>query len=503
MARRLPGASPVLPGYTAVHPLGTGGFADVFLYEQSVPRRRIAVKVLLVDAVSGDLRAAFLQETNTMAHLASHPNVLTMYEAGIAADGRPYLVTEYCPGGYGRRFREEKISVSEALQVGLGVGAALHTAHVAGVLHRDVKPANVLITEFDRPVLADFGIAATLHRAVGQELPASDESSAEVGLSIPWAPPEALQGQSTGSIAGEIYSFGATLYALLTGRSPYETPEGPNDRMTLARRIMGRAKPLPIDREDAPQALTDLIHDCLNALPANRPADMLTVLHRLQLAETELGLRPSQLELARHTPAPLPEAAGPTGAAGTATGRLESLGADSTSGTGRRRRRASAVLDSPDDASLAPDDATRVRGRIPTQHTGARTWWAIGVSAAVIIALGAVLLWWKPWATGPGQVVSLTAESRPGAVDFTWEPPSKGTPDGYVVQVQGQASETITSPHHRVKTSQPGQRVCLSVQVLDNGQLGETRGPSCARAETDKGDAGSADRGGNGSGVTR
>jgi serine/threonine protein kinase len=175
--------------------LGTGGFADVYLYEQSVPRRRIAVKVLLIDAVPGDLRTAFLQETNTLAHLAGHPNVLTMYEAGIAADGRPYLVTEYCPEGYGQRFRNERIPVPEVLSVGLGIGAALHTAHVAGVLHRDVKPANVLITDFGRPVLSDFGIASTLRRMVGNETPVTElQDPSEVGLSIPWAPPEALQG---------------------------------------------------------------------------------------------------------------------------------------------------------------------------------------------------------------------------------------------------------------------------------------------------------------------
>ncbi|MGO3089013.1 MAG: serine/threonine-protein kinase [Galactobacter sp.] len=480
MARRLPGTAPVLSGYTLVHPLGTGGFADVFLYEQSVPRRRIAVKVLLVDAVPGDLHSAFLQETNTLAHLAGHPNVLTMYEAGISSDGRPYLVTEYCPDGYGTRFRSEHISVPEVLSVGLGVGAALHTAHVAGVLHRDVKPANVLITEFGRPVLSDFGIASTLLQVAGDHAPVTQlQDPSEVGLSIPWAPPEALQGQSSGSVASEIYSLGATLYALLTGRSPYETPEGPNDRMSLARRIMGRAKPLPIDRDDAPPALQALITECLQSLPANRPGTMLEVLHRLQLAESELGLRPTPLELARQDPSPVPEAAGPDGEAGTATGRLESLGASSTSGTKRRRRRSGTQ---PGDTTGRADDATRVRGSLQVTHGGARRWWLLATGAAVILAAAAMVLWWKPWATGPGAVTGLVADPGQGTVNFTWAAPSSGATDGYVVQVQGRAAETVSVNRYRVDTAESGQRVCLTVKALHNGDVGEPVGPVCARS---------------------
>ncbi len=481
MARRLPGTAPVLSGYTLVHPLGTGGFADVFLYEQSVPRRRIAVKVLLVDAVPGDLRAAFLHETNTLAHLAGHPNVLTMYEAGISSDGRPYLVTEYCPDGYGSRFRTESISVPEVLSVGLGIGAALHTAHVSGVLHRDVKPANVLITDFGRPVLSDFGIASTLRQVAGDHAPVTQlQDPSEVGLSIPWAPPEALQGQSSGSVEGEIYSFGATLYALLTGRSPYETPEGPNDRMSLARRIMGRPKPLRIDREDAPQALVDLIDQCLQSLPANRPESMMEVLHRLQLAETEMGLRPTPLELARQEPSPVPELAGPDGEAGTATGRLESLGASSTAGTRRRRHRSGAHVG--DTTGNSADDATRLRGSLQVTHVGARRWWVLATCAAVVIAAVAVLMWWKPWAGGPGTVADLTAESAQGAVNFTWEAPHSGASDGYVVQVQGQAAETVSSNRYRVETAETGQRVCLTVKVLRSGDVGDPVGPVCARS---------------------
>ena len=98
MGRRIPSAPPVLSGYTYVRPLGTGGFADVFLFEQNMPRRSVAVKVLLQDIVDDDVLRAFNAEADVMARLSSHPSILTVYDASISADGRPYLVMEYCPG---------------------------------------------------------------------------------------------------------------------------------------------------------------------------------------------------------------------------------------------------------------------------------------------------------------------------------------------------------------------------------------------------------------------
>jgi hypothetical protein len=227
---------------------------------------------------------------------------------------------------------------------------------------------------------------------------------------------------------------------------------------------MGRAKPLPIDRPDAPKALLDLIHDCLQPLPANRPADMLQVLHRLQLAETEIGLRPSPLELARQQPAPVPEVAGPDGQAGTATGRLESLGAQSTAGTKRRKRRASTRGE---DTMSGADDATRLRGAIQMSNSVSRRWWMLGTAAAVVLALAVVLLWWKPWSSGPGVVTGLEGSPGQGSVNFTWRAPADGSADGYVIQV---------------RTRQPGQRVCLSVKVLHGRDVGQPVGPRCARS---------------------
>ena len=97
-----------------------------------------------------------------MAQLSHHPSIVTIYHAAIAADGRPFLVMEYCSRpGLAERYRQERISVAEALRIGIRLASAVETAHRAGILHRDIKPANVLTTDFGWPALTDFGIAAT------------------------------------------------------------------------------------------------------------------------------------------------------------------------------------------------------------------------------------------------------------------------------------------------------------------------------------------------------
>ena len=202
MAKRLPSTPPTLSGFTTVRPLGTGGFADVFLYEQNMPRRTVAVKVLLADVVDEDVVRMFNAEADTMARLSSHPSILTVYEAAISPDGRPYLVMEYCPRSISPAYRSEVMPLADILDIGVRIGAALETAHRAGVLHRDIKPSNILYTSFGTPVLADFGIATSLSGRNGSET---------FAMSVPWSAPEVLTYKTKGTVATEVYSLGSTI----------------------------------------------------------------------------------------------------------------------------------------------------------------------------------------------------------------------------------------------------------------------------------------------------
>ncbi|KAA9086562.1 serine/threonine-protein kinase [Microbacterium radiodurans] len=290
MASRLPSAPPGISGFTYVRPLGTGGFADVFLFEQNLPRRPVAVKVMLEDVVDESLLRMFNAEADVMARLSAHPSILTIYEASISADGRPYIVMEYCPTSLTNRYRREVIPVAEVLQLGVKIGSALETAHRAGLLHRDIKPSNILVTTFGSPVLSDFGIAAAI-----SERPSADEVFA---MSVPWSAPEIVDERVAGSVAAEVWGLGATLYSLLAGRSPFERAgSGQNTRDQLKSRIR-KAAYTPIERADVPARLEQVLARSMSRDPAQRHASAAELAHELQLVQHELGMPHTPMEVA-------------------------------------------------------------------------------------------------------------------------------------------------------------------------------------------------------------
>lgn len=160
--------------------LGRGGFADVYLYRQKRPERKVAVKVLR-ELGSREGRQVFTTEADALAATCAHPAILSLYQTGKLPDGRPYLVLQYCPvTNLSQRVRRSPLPLKEALDITIRLTGALETIHRAGLAHRDMKPANVLISEFSTPVLSDFGLALPL----GKPLAHRDV----LGLSVPWAP---------------------------------------------------------------------------------------------------------------------------------------------------------------------------------------------------------------------------------------------------------------------------------------------------------------------------
>ncbi|MCD5345247.1 serine/threonine-protein kinase [Agromyces sp. H3Y2-19a] len=289
MAKRLPSAPPVLSGYSYVRPLGTGGFADVFLYEQDLPRRVTAVKVLLVDVVDPDARRSFTVEADAMARLSAHPSIVTIYQASISADGRPYFVMEYCPESLGARSKRGPMPVGEVLDIGVRMAGALETAHRSGLLHRDIKPSNLLVNSLGAPVLADFGIAGAI----------SDDGTGDTfAMSIPWSAPEVLGERTTGTVATEIWSLGATLYTLLAGHSPFELPDRSRNTVDqLSRRVLG-AKFTPLAPRGVPARIDTVLSTAMQRDPARRYGTMAEFGEALRWAQYELGVAPTSLEVA-------------------------------------------------------------------------------------------------------------------------------------------------------------------------------------------------------------
>jgi len=287
--KKQPGsAPPEISGFRYVEHLGSGGYADVFLYRQTNPEADVAVKVLS----SGDLLGgaeAFRSEADTMAMVSDHPFIVQVFRAGLAADGRPYFVMEYYPGlNFSERARGERIAVDEALSVGVRVASAVETAHRAGVLHRDIKPANILTNRYNQPGLADFGIAS----------PAGGDVAAD-GMSIPWSPPEAF-GDASGDIRSDVYSLAATVYTLLAGRSPFELKGGDNSQLAMIARIESTQVP-PTGRADVPPSLEQVLALAMSKDPNRRPSTAAEFGRLLNGVEAGLKLAPTQLILESST----------------------------------------------------------------------------------------------------------------------------------------------------------------------------------------------------------
>lgn len=289
MAKRITSSPPVLAGYSYVRPLGSGGFADVFLYEQDMPRRVAAVKVLLADAVNPEVLRTFNIEADISARLSAHPSIVSIYQASISADGRPYFAMEYCPDTMSARYKKAPLPLAEVLDTGVRIAGALETVHRAGLLHRDIKPSNVLINALGAPVLADFGIAAAV----------VDEGDPETfAMSIPWSAPEVLQEKVSGSIPSEVWSLGATLYTLLAGRSPFERPDREsNSREKLTQRII-RARYTALPVPDVPPIIDEILATAMDRDPARRFPSVAAFAERLRWAQYELGIPPTAFEAA-------------------------------------------------------------------------------------------------------------------------------------------------------------------------------------------------------------
>ena len=302
--RRAPSTPPDLPGYRSVQLLGSGGFADVFLYEQRLPRRKVAVKVLLTEELGRDTRAQFVAEANLMAQLSAHPFIVTIFHADVSADGRPYFVMEYCSGpSLAERYKRERFAVEDALRTGIRLAGAVATAHAAGILHRDIKPANVLTNDYGWPALTDFGISSNLEgelpvHTVTSPADASATGSGQsaVGMSVPWSPPEMFEDDPRPDQRSDVFSLAATVHTLLAGRTPFEIPGRPNGSLDLIGRIE-RGAITPIDRPDVPRSLMAVLAKGMATRRDDRYPSAIEFARALQRVELELGYAPTGIEV--------------------------------------------------------------------------------------------------------------------------------------------------------------------------------------------------------------
>lgn len=241
--------------------LGAGGFAVVFLVRDLNLKRKLAVKVLSPDVISShSVLERFRREAETVAQL-SHPHIVPLHFIG-QKDDLIYLVMQCIEGGSlaDKLQREKQLSIEEAARIFQEIASALAHAHKRGVVHRDIKPQNVLLdAESGRALVTDFGIART---AEGGSLTAT---GMVVGTPA-YLSPEQVTGEPSDHRA-DIYALGVMMYEMLAGQPPFT---GATPTAVLMKRLGGPPPPLQSVRSDIPAPLADVVDACLATDPNER-----------------------------------------------------------------------------------------------------------------------------------------------------------------------------------------------------------------------------------------
>ena len=248
-------------GFSYAEEVGRGGFGIVYRCTQLALDRLVAVKVLT--AKLGEKRERFLREQRAMGRLTGHPNIVGVLQVGQTKSGYPYLVMQYHrKGSLEDRIRQVgPLPLDEVVRLGVKMAGALATSHRVGILHRDVKPANILLTDYGEPALADFGIA---------HVPGGFETATGTFTGSPaFAAPETLNGDPP-SESSDVYGLGATLFAALTGHAAFERRSG-EQLVTQFLRIASESAP---DLRDTgiPDDISSIVERAMSRDPADRPS---------------------------------------------------------------------------------------------------------------------------------------------------------------------------------------------------------------------------------------
>ena len=279
--------------YTLLDVLGDGGMAKVYLAHDSVLDRDVALKVMR-EAYADDegFVERFQREAKNAASL-THPSIVQIYDQGRSEDGTYYIAMEYVPGGTlkERIVEEGPLSPGEAAGIAAQVAEALRVAHDRGIVHRDIKPHNVLLSPSGEAKVADFGIARA----------ASARTMTETNLVLGTAAymsPEQVSGELVGP-ASDLYSLGVVLYEMLTGELPFRA----GDPIATAMQHLNRPTPHPRDANPAvPEDLDALTAKLLAKDPAERyasAAELAEDLRRLRDGLSPLAVGLADLETAR------------------------------------------------------------------------------------------------------------------------------------------------------------------------------------------------------------
>jgi serine/threonine protein kinase len=288
-------SSPLIDGFTDLVLIGRGGSASVYRARQVQLERDVAVKVLRPTNIDDRTRQLFDSERRLLGQLPKHQNIVTVFDSGFTQDADPFLAMELCARGSLAALVKAQgpLSLEHGVRVAHRMISALDFAHRRSMIHRDVKPENILISDLGEPVLSDFGIASVLD---------SDGTATDRAFSPHHVAPELLRGVAP-AVTADLYSLGSTLFTLLTGRTPHQSAIG--ERLPISQILARVADPYyPIDipgDNEFPREFRNLMRALLTKDPTRRISRASDALDALRKVEADLGI------LGRDLPLPFTE----------------------------------------------------------------------------------------------------------------------------------------------------------------------------------------------------
>jgi predicted ATPase/Tfp pilus assembly protein PilF len=283
-----------LAHYQIVRKLGSGGMGDVYLAADTILGRSIALKVLSAEAGQRTDAMRRLVEEARAASALNHPNIATIHELA-ESDGIQFMVMEYVEGVTLKdKINDGPLEMRMIVAVGCQIADALHAAHTGGIIHRDIKSSNIMITPDGRAKILDFGVATRAPALQPHDAPTCEAT--RLGLMIGTAPymsPEQILDHPVDG-RSDIFSLGVVLYEMATGRLPFS---GRNPYETLDRIVRLKPEPIASFTANIPATLEQIIYRCLEKSPDDRFSSAAEL--RSHLAGSEGGAPP----FARRTPA--------------------------------------------------------------------------------------------------------------------------------------------------------------------------------------------------------
>jgi serine/threonine-protein kinase PknK len=274
-------------GLSGAVEIGRGGFGVVYRCIQRALARVVAVKVLSSE-IDEESRERFLREEQAMGRLSGHPNIVDILQVDVTATGLPFIVMPYSTRGSLEHLIRDRgpLTWVDSLRAGVKLAGAIESAHRAEILHRDVKPANVLLSGYGEPQLTDFGIA---------RIPGGFQTSSSLITGSPaFTAPEVLKGDDP-TVRSDVYGLGATLFALLTGHAAYERQAG---EKVVAQFLRITTQPVPdLRAQDIPPDVAEVIEQAMSTDPLARPESAYALGEMLRAVQYEHDQVPDEMAL--------------------------------------------------------------------------------------------------------------------------------------------------------------------------------------------------------------